>query len=86
MYANLTMGELLVSAELAGVIIWVLNWPSGERSQSKENVRAKTLNQILMATFLGEEITRQSDRVAELDTHPFDIAGINGEQDHELET
>jgi hypothetical protein len=56
MYAYFTKGELLVSAGLAGVIIWVLDWRSEERAHPIET------NQTLMATFLGEGTTRQRDK------------------------
>jgi hypothetical protein len=44
MYADFTMGELLVSAGLAGVIIWALDWRFGEHSQRNQEVKARTPN------------------------------------------
>lgn len=46
MDANTTVLALIVSAGLAGVIIWALDWRSRERSEPKENVRARTPNRL----------------------------------------
>lgn len=46
MYTDIAMWEVIVSAGLAGGIIWTLDWRSGERSKPKENGRVSTWSRL----------------------------------------